>query len=260
MSDNRVFYSGIFDTHAHYDDEVFAPNLSEVLSVQRENGVVGIINCGSDEASSLRSAELAKEYTFVYAAVGVHPQEAENLSDGWLDRIAAMAALPKVCAIGEIGLDYYRDYPSRDRQQEVFRKQVELANSLCLPVQIHDRDAHGDTLCILKELKPKGCVHRFSGSPEMAFELVKIGMYIGVGGALTYKNAKKEVETVRQIPLEHIILETDCPFLAPQEFRGKVATSDMLSCVVDKISELKGISPKEVVAATLQNAKRAFRL
>ncbi len=254
-------YQGIFDTHAHYDDEAYAGRLDEVFAAQRANGVELIINCGSDEASSLRSIALAEKYDFVYAAVGVHPMEAENLSEGWLERIEEMARHPKVVAIGEIGLDYYYKI-DRNVENDIFRKQLELAEKLNLPVQIHDRDSHKDMLEILREYRPKGCLHRYSGSPEDAREITgKIGMSLGIGGALTYKNARSEQQTVLETPMEYLILETDCPFLAPAEMRGKVSTSDMLSFVADKISALKGnITPDKVVETTLYNAKKLFSI
>ncbi len=255
----KRMYNNIFDTHAHYDDEAYKGRLDEVFAAQKENGVRLIINCGSDEASSLRSIALAEKYDFVYAAVGVHPMEAEKLTDGWLERIEEMARHPKVVAIGEIGLDYYYDI-DRDREKEVFKAQLELADRLSLPVQIHDRDAHGDVLDIIREYRPKGCIHRFSGSPEDAHVITEqIGMSLGVGGALTYKNAKKEQRTVCEIPLDYIILETDCPFLAPAQFRGKVSYSDMISYVAEKAAELKGdVTAQQVLDITFNNGKRLF--
>ncbi len=252
-------YKNIFDTHAHYDDEAYAGRLDEVFKAQKDNGVALIINCGSDEASSLRSIALAERYDFVYAAVGVHPMEVEKLTDGWLARIEEMTRHPKVVAIGEIGLDYYYDI-DHDREKEVFKAQLELANRLGMPVQIHDRDAHGDVLEIIGEYRPKGCIHRYSGSPEDARTITgKLGMSLGMGGALTYKNAKKEQQTVAETPLESLILETDCPFLAPAQFRGKVSYSDMISYVAEKIAELKGgVTPQQVLDLTLENGKRLF--
>ena len=253
-----TYYPGIIDTHAHYDDEVFKDRLSEVLATQKANGIVGIIENASDLPSSARSVEMAANYDFVWAAVGVHPQVADQLPEDWLDQVAHFAAQPKVVAIGEIGLDYYYPTPVKEDQMPVFEAQLQLAKDLNLPVQIHDRDAHGDVLEMLKKYRPCGTVHRFSGSPEMALEVEKIGMVMGIGGALTYKNAKKERAVVEAVSLESIILETDCPYLAPQEFRGKVSTSDMLPPVVELIAQIKQVTPEEVVAITTANAKRVF--
>ena len=255
---NRYF--GIIDTHAHYDDEVFQDRLSEVLAAQKEHGIVGIIENSSDIPSSERSVKLAQEYDFIWAAVGVHPQEAERLPEGWLDRVAELAKSPKVVAIGEIGLDYYYPEPQKESEIPVFEAQLVLARDMGLPIQVHDRDAHGDVLEPLKKYRPSGTVHRFSGSPEMAKEVVRIGMVLGIGGALTYKNARKERAVVEAVSLENIILETDCPYLAPQQYRGKVSTSDMLPPVVDLIAELKGETPENVIRITSENARRVFGL
>jgi len=255
---NRYF--GIIDTHAHYDDEVFQDRLSEVLAAQKEHGIVGIIENSSDIPSSERSVKLAQEYDFMWAAVGVHPQEAERLPEGWLDRVAELAKSPKVVAIGEIGLDYYYPEPQKESEIPVFEAQLALARDMGLPIQVHDRDAHGDVLELLKKYRPSGRVHRFSGSPEMAKEVVRIGMVLGIGGALTYKNARKERAVVEAVSLENIILETDCPYLAPQQYRGKVSTSDMLPPVVDLIAELKGETPENVIRITSENARRVFGL
>jgi len=254
-------YNGIFDTHAHYDDSRFNDSRDETLKRQKQNGVDYIINCGSDIDSSLASIGLAQSYDFVYAAVGVHPHEAADVPGNWLDEIEGLAKQPKVVAIGEIGLDYYYPEPGRDIQKAVFRRQLELANKLNVPVQIHDRDAHGDIYDLVYELRPKGCLHRYSSSPEMAAQYVKLGMYLGIGGALTYNNAKKERAVVEQIPLEHLILETDCPYLAPQQFRGKTSTSDMLWAVAEMIAVIKGsVTAQDVIDVTTKNAKTLFNI
>ena len=255
-------YSGIIDTHAHYDDERFAALLDEVMDCQQQSGVAGIINNASDLASSRRSLALAEKYGFVYAAVGVHPQEAADLPADWLVQLEEMARHPKVVAIGEIGLDYYYPEPDRALQQEVFAAQLQLANRLGLPVEIHDRDAHGDVLALLQKHRPRGCVHRFSGSPEMAREVVKLGMSLGIGGALTYKNSKKEAETVRQTDLAFLLLETDCPYLAPAGYRGRTSTSSMIPLTAEKIAELKGngLTAQRVLDVTAANARKLFSL
>ena len=255
-----MYLNGIIDTHAHYDDPVFSENLREVLLRQKENGIAGIIENSSDLPSSERSVKMAGDWDFVWAAVGVHPQEAERLPEGWLERVRELASCPKVVAIGEIGLDYYYPEPSRESQWPVFEAQLELARDLGLPIQVHDRDAHGDTLAYLKRFRPSGTLHRFSGSPEMGEEVVKLGMVLGIGGALTYKNSKKERETVRRLPLDSFILETDCPYLAPSQYRGKVSTSDMITPVAELIAEIKGETPEKVVQVTSETARRVFRL
>ena len=255
-----MYYRGIIDTHAHYDDEIFADRIDEVLRQQRENGIAAIIENASDMPSSERSTAMAAKYSdFIWGAVGVHPQAADSLPEGWLARIAELAKAPRIVAIGEIGLDYYYPTPTRESQKLVFEQQLQLARELDMPIQVHDRDAHGDVLEYLKKYRPAGCVHRFSGSVEMAKEVVKLGMVLGIGGALTYKNAKKEREVVQAVSLEDIILETDCPYLAPQQYRGKPSTSDMLSPVVELIAELKGVSPEQVVEVTSATARRVFR-
>lgn len=253
--------TGIFDTHAHYDDPKLAQNLDEVLREQRERGVALIINNGSDLESSRASVALAEKYDMIYAAVGIHPHEVDAAPAGWLSEIEQLARSPKVVAIGEIGLDYFYDHSDRDNQKAAFRAQLALAQKLGLPVQIHDRDAHGDTLAILQEYRPKGTVHRYSGSPEMASELYKIGMHLGVGCAITYPNSKKEVATVKDMPLEWLLLETDCPYLAPAHMRGAVSTSDMISFAAEKIAEIRGdVTAQQVVDIARENGVRLFRI
>lgn len=254
-------YKGIFDTHAHYDDAERYPDVAAVLLEQRANGVEYIINNSSDEKSSLQSVKLAGDFDFVYAAVGVHPEEAGKVEAGWRQRIAELTKCERVVAIGEIGLDYHWDEPSREIQRAAFEAQLQLARELNMPVEIHDRDAHGDITELVKRYRPQGCLHRFSGSPEMAREIVKCGMLLGIGGALTYKNSKKEIATVAEIPLEFLLLETDCPYLAPAPFRGRTCTSDMLGTVAERIAEIKGdVTPERVIEITRENAKRLFNI
>ncbi|MEA5050614.1 MAG: TatD family hydrolase [Oscillospiraceae bacterium] len=254
-------YRGIFDTHAHYDDAQFDASRAAVIETQRACGIAGVVNCASDEKSAAACVALAQTYGFFYAGVGVHPEEAGKLEAGWLERIAALARREKkVVAIAEIGLDYHWPDPPREVQKPVFEAQLALANELSLPVEIHDRDAHGDVFELCDKYRPRGCWHRYSGSPEMAKEIVRRGMLLGIGGAVTYRNSKKEIATVAAIPLESLLLETDCPYQAPQPFRGELCTSDMLWTVAERIAEIKGVTPQQVVDVTRGNALRLFGL
>lgn len=251
-------YKGIFDTHAHYDDSRFDEDRFPLLEKLMSESVCGIINCGCDYASSLAALELAHRYDGVYAAVGVHAHEAADTTDADMELISQMYGDEKVVAVGEIGLDYHYDFSPRDRQIEVFTRQVVLANELSLPVIVHDREAHEDTLRILKELKPKGVVHCFSGSAEMAKEIVRLGLYIGIGGAVTFKNAKKPVEVCEYVPLDRLLLETDAPYMTPVPFRGQRCDSSHIAYTAEKIAEIKGISAQELIDICRENAKRLF--
>ncbi len=246
----------IFDSHAHLDDTRFDGIRDELLSSMNKNGVCGIISCGCDTESSKRAIELSEKYGFVYSAVGYHP---ENLKDGVdLEEIERLSRHKKCVAIGEIGLDYYWEKENADLQKEVFKKQLELAKRADKPVIIHDRDAHGDTLEILKKYKPAGVLHCFSGSYEMAEEVLKMGMYIGVGGVITFKNAKKLPDVVRDLPADRLLLETDCPYLAPEPFRGKLCFSGMIKLTAEKIAEIRGVSAEEILKISKANAERLF--
>ena len=251
---------GIIDTHAHYLDRAFDPDRDDVLSSLRSAGIEAVIENATDIVSSEAALVLADRYSFVYAAVGIHPEDAGDLPSDWLNRIAELAASPKAIAIGEIGLDYYWPEPSHEIQHKVFEAQLSLAKDLGMPVEIHDRDAHSDILEYIQRYKPSGCLHRFSGSLEMASAAVKAGLVLGVGGALTYKNSRKEKNVVRELPLECFILETDCPYLSPSAYRGTRCTSDMISAVVDEMAELKGESREKIIEVTSETAKRVFRI
>lgn len=249
----------IFDTHAHYDDEAFDGDREALIAqLFSEKGVCGIVNQGTTVETSRTSVELAHSFEGMYAAVAIHPECVDEKSIDELEIIRSLAADEKVVAIGETGLDYYYEKP-RDLQKEVFRRQIQLAKELSLPVVIHDREAHGDTMEILRELKPQGILHCFSGSVESAGEIVKMGMYIGVGGVVTFRNARKTVEVVEAIPLESIVLETDCPYLAPVPFRGKRNDSSMIQFVAQRIAEIKGVTAQEVLRITCENAMRVYR-
>ena len=246
----------IFDSHAHYYDERFDGIRDELLSAMPNHGVGGIINCGCDIESSKRAIELAEKYDYIYAAVGFHP---ENLPDDFvLDEIKALAAHKKCLAIGEIGLDYYWSPEKSEEQKQAFEQQIILAKNLNLPIIVHDRDAHKDTLDILIKHKPKGVLHSFSGSVEMAQEILKIGMYIGIGGVVTFKNAKKLPDVVKILPEDKFLLETDAPYLAPVPFRGKTNNSCMINFTAQKIAEIKGSSTQAILNSAYDNAKRLF--
>ena len=252
----------IFDTHAHYDSDSFDEDRENVIKELKENGVIGVLNCGSDLYGLRKSVELAKEFDMFYAAVGIHPENADEFNEDVVKEIKEFVKNEKVKAIGEIGLDYYwEENPPREVQKEVFRAQMKLADELNLPVVIHDRDAHKDTLEIMKEFPNViGVVHCFSGSVEFAKECIKLGYYIGFTGVLTFKNAKKLVDVCREIPAERILVETDCPFMAPVPFRGKRNKSDYIEYIIDKMSEIRGISGEEMNEILLNNKKRLFKI
>lgn len=249
----------IFDTHAHYDDKAFDDDRENVIDMLFKNGVCGVVNQGTDIKTSEFSINLARRYDGFYAAVGLHPECLDENSISDLDKIRELAKSEKVVAIGEIGLDYYYDIP-KDLQKTIFAKQLELAAELDMPVNIHDREAHGDTLDMLKKYKPKGIVHCFSGSVEMAKEIVKLGMYIGIGGVVTFKNARKTVEVVENIPLERIVLETDCPYLSPVPFRGKRNDSSMIKYTAQRIAEIKNKTEEEILTITRKNAADVYNI
>ena len=252
----------IFDTHAHYDSDSFDEDRENVIKELKENGVSGVLNCGSDLYGLRKSVELAKEFDMFYAAVGIHPENADEFNEDVVKEIKEFVKNEKVKAIGEIGLDYYwEENPPREVQKEVFRAQMKLADELNLPVVIHDRDAHKDTLEIMKEFPNViGVVHCFSGSVEFAKECIKLGYYIGFTGVLTFKNAKKLVDVCREIPAERMLVETDCPFMAPVPFRGKRNKSDYIEYIIDKMSEIRGISGEEMNEVLLNNKKRLFKI
>lgn len=247
----------IFDSHSHYDDERFA-KIGDQLFKEMQSTVCGIVTCGCDEASSKAALRLAEKHDFVYAAVGVHPESID--SGTTTEQIEALAKHKKCVAIGEIGLDYYWESETRQKQIEVFEDMIKLGQKLDLPIIVHDRDAHADTLEILNRYKPKGVVHCFSGSVEMAEEIIKIGMHIGVGGVVTFKNAKKLPDVVKIIPDELLLVETDCPYLAPEPYRGKLCHSGMIALTAKRIAEIRGTTTEKVLDITAQNAKKLFNV
>ncbi len=251
----------IFDTHAHYDDDAFDEDRNSLLKNMKNKGVEFIVNVGASIDSTRRTLELAKEYPFIYAAIGVHPSETEELTKEDMKWIKSKASLEKVVAIGEIGLDYHWSDPAPSIQKTWFERQLELAGEVRLPVIIHSRDAAKDTLDILKEYRKdltKGVIHCFSYTKEIAREYLNMDFYFGIGGVLTFKNAKKLIEAVEYIPMNRILLETDCPYLAPEPYRGKRNQSDYIDFVAQRLSEIKNISKEEVLSQTMQNAKEFY--
>jgi TatD DNase family protein len=252
----------IFDSHAHYDDEAFNEDRVVVLKELKENNIIGVLNCGASPDGARASVKLAKENDFFYAAVGLHPEYADKLNTEMLLEFKELAKYEKVRAIGEIGLDYYyEENPSREIQKKAFRAQMELAKELALPVVIHDRDAHEDTLNILKEFPEViGVVHCFSGSVEFAKECLKIGYYIGITGVVTFKNAKKIIDVVREVPINRLLVETDCPYMAPVPYRGKRNRSEYISNIIGTISSIRGVSTDEVQNSTIENVRELLKL
>lgn len=251
-----------FDSHSHYDDAKFDNDREEIFASFPQNNVKYIVNIGTNLKTCLKSVELAKKYDFIYATVGVHPNYAVDATEKDLEIIQDLLINEKkVVGIGEIGLDYYYDYSPKEIQQQIFTKQLNFYESVTKPVIIHSRDACQDVFDLINKSKVrKGVIHAYSGSAELAKEYVKLGFHIGVGGVVTFKNAKKLVEVVKTIPLEHILIETDAPYLTPTPFRGTRNNSTYLKYVVEKIAEIKDLSPEEVAKTTFDNAQKFFQL
>ena len=250
----------IFETHAHYDDEQFDADRDELLSSLADGGVGLVVNPSVTAENAKKVLAMAEQYPFFYAAVGVHPENCANYDENELAMLRELAKHPKCVAIGEIGLDYYwEENPPREFQQRVFREQMALARELHLPVIVHDREAHADSLTIVKEFpEVKGVFHCYSGSAEMAKELLKLGWMISFTGVVTYKNARKTVEAAEVVPLDRLMIETDAPYMSPVPRRGTRNDSRNLIYIAEKLAEIKGISTEEMIRITEENAKRFF--
>lgn len=253
----------IFDTHAHYDDDAFDEDRDVLLSGMREQNVEYIVNVGASMASSKRSVGLAEKYSFIYAAVGVHPDEVGELNEEKLEQLRSWSANPKVKAIGEIGLDYYWDKEKHDLQKHWFMRQMELAHEVKLPMIVHSREAAKDTLDMVIAAKPlelSGIIHCYSYSVEQAREYLNMGYYLGIGGVLTFKNAKKLKEVAEYAPLSQIVLETDCPYLAPTPYRGKRNDSAKIAHVAEELAAIKQVSAEEVLRITNENGRKLYNI
>ncbi|MFD0051754.1 TatD family hydrolase [Actinomycetes bacterium NPDC127524] len=251
----------LFDTHVHLNDLQFSEDLEEVIDRMKEAGVSNVVVVGFDRPTITRAMELVETYEFMYAAVGWHPVDAIDMTDGDLEWIEELSSHPKVVAIGEMGLDYHWDKSPKDVQKEVFRKQIRLARKVKLPIIIHNREATADIVAILKEEHASevgGIMHCFSGSAETAKECIDMNFYISLGGPVTFKNAKKPKEVAAEVPLDRLLIETDCPYLAPHPYRGKRNEPAYVKLVAEQIAEIKGVAPEEIAAVTTQNAKKLF--
>lgn len=251
----------IFETHAHYDADAFNEDREALLASMPENGIEKIVNVCAEIKDWDKTIALTEKYPFIYGAVGVHPDDVGNLTEDGIQRMHELCKLDKIVAVGEIGLDYYWDKEQHKMQIHWFERQLDVAREEQLPFIIHSREAAKDTLDTMKRMKAEeigGIVHCFSYEKELAREYIKMGLYLGIGGVLTFKNARKLKEVVEYAPLEHLVLETDCPYLAPVPYRGKRNCSLYIPYVVDAIAQIKGVSPEEVMEVTRQNAYRVF--
>lgn len=253
--------NNIFDSHAHYDDESFNCDRDTLLEELPNRGVCGVVTCGADLEGCRAAVDLAAQYDYIYAAAGIHPECVKDMPANYLELVEDFLSSGKVVAVGEIGLDYhFEDNAPRAVQRQAFADQIALAQKHGVPVIVHDRDAHGDTMDILRRTAPSGVVHCFSGSVEMAREVIRLGMYIGIGGAVTFKNARIPVEVAKFVPLDRLLVETDAPYMTPVPFRGKRCDSSMIAYTAEKIAEIRGIPAQELLDATRANAERLFRI
>lgn len=253
--------NNIFDTHAHYADHAFDEDREQVLASLPEKGVKYVTLASSSVEDTAENSELSQKYGYIYAAAGVHPESVDSNPADYLDTVRrTISENSKVRAVGEIGLDYHYEGYDRDKQIKLFREQLELARELDMPVIVHSRDACEDTLDLLREFQPKGVVHCFSGSAETAKEIIKFGMYIGFTGVLTFKNAKKALRALEAVPLDRLLLETDCPYMAPVPFRGQRCDSSMIAYTAEKAAEIKGIPVDELLEITCRNGMALYNI
>lgn len=252
-------YYNIFDAHAHYDDKWFDEDRNELLENLKQKGVCGIVNNSVDLKTAKISIEFCEKYDYFYSAVGFHPENLENIPSDYIDKLATLTNHKKVVAIGETGLDYHWDI-QKDLQNKIFEEQLKLSLELKMPIVVHDREAHGDTLSYLKKYKPKALVHCFSGSVEMMRECMRYGCYISLGGVVTFKNAKHSIDVAKEVPIEKLLLETDAPYMSPVPFRGKRNDSSMILYTAQKIAELKDIPIQKLLDITKENAYRFYNI
>ncbi len=253
--------NNIFDSHAHYNDHAFDNDREQILDEIRQKGIANIVNIAAGMEDSADILNLVQKYDFVYGALGVHPDSADTTAENFTEILEKqIISQPKIRAIGEIGLDYHYEGYSVENQKKLFVRQLELAKKLDMPVVIHSRDACEDTMAILREYKPKGVMHCFGYSAAIAEEIVKMGMYVSFTGVITFKNAKKAVKALNAVPLDRLMLETDCPYMAPEPFRGKRCDSSMIAMTAAKAAEIKGVDVQQMLDITYENAKRFFGL
>lgn len=249
---------GIFDTHAHYMRSDFGGALDDLLNALPQKNVERVLAVGCDLPSSAEEIGLAERYPYIFAAAGIHPEHAAELPGDWERKLEELLSHEKAVALGEIGLDYHYSEPPKDAQKAVFIRQLEIANRLGMPVIIHSRDACADTLDILRKYKPRGVLHCFSGSAETAREVVKLGMYVGFTGVLTFKNSKKAQAACEAVPIDRLLLETDCPYMAPVPHRGERSDSSMIQFTAAKMAEIKGVSTEQMIETARKNAESLF--
>lgn len=251
--------NNIFDAHAHYDDKWFDENRKDLLDSMGSKGVCGIVNAAVNLETARYGLELAEKYSFIYSTVGFHPENLDDLVPNYLDKMHQLLQNEKAVAIGEIGLDYHWDIP-REKQKKAFEEQLIFSKEENMPVVVHDREAHGDTIDLLRKYKPKGLVHCFSGSVELMRETIKLGMSISLGGVVTFKNARHSVEVAKEVPIDRLLLETDAPYMAPVPFRGKQCNSSMIIYVAERIADIRNMGVQELLDITKENAEKLYNL